>query len=78
MNITNHSVGYRIAGILIKTLRAVGSVLGVSLTVTIVGYLAYSGVINSLATLVLGVLIGIPAGIVAAFKFLDYAVTHQP
>lgn len=78
MNITNHSVGHSIAGVIFGVLRAVGSVLGASLAIIIVGYLAYSGVLSSLATLVMGVLIGIPAGVVAALKFLDYAITHQP
>ena len=78
MSHASGSIGHRIAAVIAATIRVVGSVPAAILAVAVVSYLAYTGSIGALAALAIGLLIGIPCGVVGTLKFIDYAITYWP
>jgi hypothetical protein len=78
MTQTRSSKGHQLAGIVIAAIRVVGSVPVAIFIAVAVGYLSYAGIVGAIATLAIGLLIGISVGIIGTLKFIDYAVTYQP
>lgn len=77
-SLTQKTLGHVMAGVLVNSIRALGSLIGGLVSITLVLSLVYFGFINALSSFALGLIIGVSIGVVALLNFIDYIVTHEP